>query len=429
MQNELFERIEHVNYWQVPPKKLSFVRHAYVDSIIGYLGNNLIKVLVGQRRCGKSTILKQVISHLLENSTPANNIFYLNFELHELQFIKEQSILTGAIAAYFKKQAPSGKVYIFLDEIQEVEAWEKTVNSFLANERYDVEFFLTGSNANLLSTELSTYVTGRYVEISIFPFSFDEYVDYYKLKNSRESLTQYLESSGMPELFFLNERSQKISYLSALKDSILMNDVAKRFQIKNIKLLSLLLDFLIDNVGKLFSLDAIGKKLKTTGIHINLVTLANYIHYLELTFLIHAVRRYDLKGKKILDGERKYYLNDLGFSNYLQSTFDNNVTRRLENFVYIALLQAGYQVTVGNIYQLEIDFIAEKEKQIIYIQVTYLLHSEAVIVREYGNLEKIKDSWPKWVVSLDEVSFPVKNGIRHVHAWELMDILGIFPNH
>lgn len=423
MKNELFERIERVNYWQIPPKKLSFVRQSYVDRVVGYLGNHLIKVLVGQRRCGKSTILKQVISYLLEKKTPVKNIFYLNFELHELQCIKEQSILIEAIEAYFKKQNPSGKVYIFLDEIQEVEAWEKAVNSFLANERYDIEFFLTGSNANLLSTELSTYVTGRYVEIPIFPFSFDEYVNFQKTNHSRESLIQYLDSSGLPELFFLKERQQKISYLSALKDSILMNDVAKRFQIKNIKLLSVLLDFLIDNIGRLFSVDAIAKKLKATGIQINHVTLTNYIHYLELTFLIHAVRRYDLKGKKILDGERKYYLNDIGFSNYLQSTFDNNVTRRLENFVYTTLLQAGYQVTIGNIYQLEIDFIAEKEGQIIYIQVTYLLLSSEVVAREYGNLEKIKDSWPKWVVSLDDMNFPIKNGIRHVHAWELAKLI------
>ena len=234
---------------------------------------------------------------------------------------------------------------------------------------------------------------------------------------------QYLENSGMPELFFLNERSQKISYLSALKDSILINDIAKRFQIKNIKLLSLLLDFLIDNIGKLFSIDAIAKKLKMTGMQVNLVTLTNYIHYLEVTFLIHAARRYDLKGKKILEGERKYYLNDLGFSNYLQSTFDNNVTRRLENFVYTSLLQAGYQVHIGNIYQLEIDFIAEKNQHIIYMQVTYLLHSEEVIAREYGGLEKIKDNWPKWVVSLDEMNFPTKNGILHLHAWELAERL------
>lgn len=419
MENDLFDKIININYWQTPPKRPGFIRHNYVDSIIGYLGNHLIKVLVGQRRCGKSTILKQVIRYLLEHETPAKNIFYLNFELHELQWIKEQSILIQAIEAYFNHQKPTGKIYIFLDEIQEVEAWEKAVNSFLANERYDIEFFLTGSNAHLLSTELSTYVTGRYVEIPIFPFSFDEYVAYYHIKSSRDSLIQYLETSGMPELFFLNERSQKIAYLSTLKDSILIHDIAKRLQIKNIKLLALLLDFLIDNIGKLFSLDAISKKLKATGMQINLITLTNYIHYLELTFLIHAARRYDLKGKKILEGERKYYLNDMGFSNYLQSTFDNNITRRLENFVYLTLLQSGYQVTIGNIYQLEIDFIAEKDQQIIYVQVTYLLHSEEVIAREYGNLEKIKDSWPKWVISLDEVNFPVKNGIHHVPAWEL----------
>ena len=374
--------------------------------------------MVGQRRCGKSTILKQVIGHLLESGTPARNILFLNFELHELQWIKKHTVLIDAIEMYFKKQKPTGKIYIFLDEIQEIESWEIAVNSFLANERYDIEFFLTGSNANLLSTELSTYISGRYVEISVYPFSFSEYVEYQKINVSKESLIKYIESSGLPELFFLPKRHQKISYISSLKDSILMNDVAKRFQIKNTKLLILLLDFLIDNSGKLFSINNVGKKLEETGVTINMVTLGNYIHYLELTFLVHSAHRYDLKGKKILDGERKYYLNDLGFSNYLQSTFDNNITRRLENFVYMELLRAGYRVYVGQYYSAEIDFVAEKDNNVLYIQVTYLLHSDDVIAREYGNLEKIRNHWPKWVVSLDDATFPAKNGIQHIHAWE-----------
>ncbi len=423
MKDNHFKLIESVNYWENPPKKLSYVRKPYVDVVMGYLGNPLIKVLVGQRRCGKSTILKQVINGLLERGVPKQNIFFLNFELHELQWIKSYSILIEVMEMYFKKLKPSGKIIIFLDEIQEVESWEKAVNGFLANERYDIEFILTGSNAHLLSTELSTYITGRYVEISIFPFSFKEYCDYYKINLSRESLINYLESSGLPELFLLPEKHQKISYCHALKDSILMNDIVKRFKIKNPVLLMSLLDFLIDNIGKLFSTNAISKKLKTTGLQINVTTLNNYIHFLELTFLIHSARRYDVRGKKILERERKYYLNDLGFSNYLQNSFENNVTRRLENFVYMTLLQAGYQVYVGNIYQLEIDFIAEKEQEIIYIQVTYLLHSEEVIAREYGNLEKINDHWPKWVVSLDDVAFPVRNGIRHVHAWQLHGVI------
>lgn len=423
IENEQFKKIESVNYWESPPKQLSYVRQHYVDLISSYLGNHLIKVLVGQRRCGKSTILKQIIQRLLNNNTPKENIFFLNFELHELQFIKAHTILIDAIETYFKKLKPIGKIYIFLDEIQEIDSWEKAVNSFLANERYDIEFFLTGSNANLLSTELSTYVTGRYVEITIYPFSFREFSDYQKTELSKTALIAYLDSSGLPELFLLKERSQKISYLSALKDSILMNDIAKRFNIKNPALLILLLDFLIDNMGKLFSINAISNKLKSTGAHINLVTLGNYIHYLELTFLIHSARRYDLKGKRILEGERKYYLNDLGFSNYLQNSFDSNVTRRLENFVYMTLLQMGFQVYVGNMNHLEIDFVAEKNQQKIYIQVTYLLMSDDVIAREYGNLEKITDHWPKYVVSLDDITFPVKNGILHIHAWELADKL------
>src|SRR3990167_512580 len=419
MNDEQFKLLEKVNYWQNPPKKLSYIRQSYLNLLIGYLGNNLVKVLVGQRRCGKSTILKQMISRLLEINTAKQNIFFLNFELHELQWIKTHEQLISAIEYYFQQIKPSGKVYIFLDEIQEIENWEVTVNSFLSNERYEIEFFLTGSNANLLSTELATYITGRYIELFIYPFSFSEYCGYFDIAVSRESLVTYIDSSGLPELFFLTERHQKISYVSALKDSVMMNDIVKRFQIKNPKLLLLLLDFLMDNTGKLFSFNAIAKKIKSEKISVNVVTLTNYIHYIELTFLIHSARRFDLRGKKILEGERKYYLNDLSFSNFLQNTFDNNVTRRLENFVYIALLQAGYQVYVGNIYQLEIDFIAEKNQQIIYLQVAYLLHSDDVILREYGNLEKIKDNWPKWVVSLDDFSFPFKNGIRHVQAWEL----------
>lgn len=415
--------IERVNFWSSVPPVTSYVRKQYVDLINGYLGNPLIKVLVGQRRCGKSTLLKQIIHQLLACGIPAKNILFLNFELHELQWIKTQAVLIEAIELYIKTKKPTEKIYIFLDEIQEVEQWEKVVNGYLASDRYDIEFLLTGSNANLLSTELSTYVTGRYVEISVFPFSFYEYIDCCQLIRSKDTFIQYLESSGLPELFFLNERHQKIAHLSALKDSILMNDVAKRFNIRNPKLLTLLLDFLIDNTGKLFSTDAIFKKLKSTGLHINAITLTNYIHYIELTFLIHSVRRYDLKGKKILEGERKYYLNDLGFSNYLQNAFDNNITRRLENFVYLALLQAGYRVFIGNIYQLEIDFIAEKNQEKIYIQVTYLLSGTDVIAREYGNLEKIHDNWPKWVVSMDDIQLPSKNGIRHVQAWHFLDQL------
>ena len=413
-----FDLIESVNYWDKAPKQPGFLRQSYLDLILGFLNTDLIKVLVGQRRNGKSTILKQIIHHLLEKGVPAQNILYLNFELHELQWIQTHPVLIAVLELYFQTKKPVGRVYVFLDEVQEVASWEKVINSFSANERYEIEFLLTGSNANLLSTELSTYLTGRYIEIPVFPFSFQEYCDYYKVPLSRAELIHYIETSGLPELFSLSERQQKISYLSALKDSILINDIIKRFNVKNAKLLALLLDFLIDNAGKLFSIGVIEKKMKAMGIHINAITLSNYVYYLELTFLIRSVRRYDLKGKKILEGERKYYLNDLGFSNYLQNTFDNNVTRRLENFVYLQLLQAGYQVYVGNLYQLEIDFIAEKEKQIIYI-----LHSDEVIAREYGNLEKIQDNWPKWVVSLDEVAFPVKNGIKQVPAWQLPAML------
>jgi len=423
MPNKQFSGIQAVNYWESGPHYLGYEREFFTKQMLEYLGSHLIKVLLGQRRSGKSTLFKQVIAKLITSGVERHNILYLNFELHELRYIQTDETLIEIITQYFDELKPVGKVYLFFDEIQEVDGWEKVINSYLANDRIDCELFLTGSNANLLSTELSTYVTGRYIEILVFPFSFHEYSDYYRFPLNKDTFIKYLESSGMPELFALKTNMQKTSYLTSLKVSILMNDIVKRFNIKNPKLLELLLDFLIDNIGKLFSFNSIVNKLNALGQHTNVVTISNYIHYLELTFLVHSVSRYDLKGKKILEGERKYYLNDLGFSNYLSSTFDNGINRRLENYIYQELLQAGCKIYVGNMFNLEIDFVAERNHKKYYIQVTYLLHSEEVINREYGNLEKIRDNWPKLVISLDDVSFPDKNGIQHISAWHFSAFL------
>jgi predicted AAA+ superfamily ATPase len=423
VEKDQIEAIHEVNYWREGPARLGFERTAYLNQVLGYVDSRLLKVLLGQRRTGKSTIFKQVIAELIGRGVKRENILYLNFELHQLQFVQTDKILADVIKMYFDELNPQGKIYLFFDEVQEVARWETIINSYLANDRYDVEIFLTGSNAHLLSTELSTYVTGRYVEISVFPFSFKEYAGYHKLEENRQNLIAYLQDSGIPELFSLSNERQKASYLMSLKDSILMNDVVKRFNVKSPKLLMLLLDFMIDNIGKLFSLSNIVNKLKTTGANLNVVTIGNYIDHLERTFLIHEASRWDVKGKKILEGERKYYLNDLGFSNYLKSAFDNGITRKLENYVYQALSQAGFNVYVGAIYNLEIDFVAERQNCTYYIQVTYLLHSQEVIDREYGSLEKIKDNWPKLVVSLDEVMFLDKNGIKHMPAWEFANYL------
>lgn len=422
--DSIINNLADTNYWESGPYHIGFSRQRYAQQIIDCLGSNqLLKVLLGQRRSGKSTIFKQVIAYLISTGVKRTNILHLNFERHELNFIQSNEALINVITTYFNEMKPRGKVYLFFDEIQEVSQWERVVNSYLASDKHDTELFITGSNGHLLSTELSTYVTGRYIEIAIFPFSFIEYTDYHKVEPNKQHLISYLESSGLPELFTLKTEQQKRSYVISLKDSILMNDIVKRFNIKNPKLLSLLLDFAIDNIGKLFSINAIVKKLSSIGINLNAVTVGNYVSYLEQTYLIHSVSRYDLKGKKILKGERKYYINDLGFFNYLQSTFDTSITRKLENYIYLELLAAGFEVYVGNIHNLEIDFVARKNKKIVYIQATYLLHDQKVIEREYGNLEKIKDNWPKVVVSLDDIPFPDKNGIMHIHAWDFFKFL------
>lgn len=425
MQDEQFAQIKAINYWDERLPVTAFER-SVLQSVIGYLGNQLIKVLVGQRRCGKSTILKQIILHLINQNIPKENILYLNFEFHALKWVNQDDRLAECIEGYFKRLKPTGGVYILLDELQEVDAWEKVLNGYNADDRYNVEFIITGSNAHLLSSEYATYVTGRYVEIAIFPFSFSEYCGFHAIEKSRDSLEVFIGDSGLPELFSLPDSERKIAYLQALNDSILMNDIVARFKINQPSILIRLLDFLIDNIGKLVSVNAIVNALNAKGVSVSSSTIGNYIHYLELTFLVSGVKRYDLRGKKILTGPSKYYLNDLGPSNYLRSTFDNHITRRLENFVYNELIQAGFQVYVGKIYDLEIDFVAERNKKKLFIQVNYLLHSEDVIAREYGNLEKLQNNWPKWVVSFDGIGLPSKEGIEHIQAWELQARLDQF---
>ena len=421
---DILKRIERVNFWTDPPMITGLHRSRYLDQVKTLLGSNLIKVLVGQRRSGKSVIIKQMIHHLMvEKHVPAANILYVNMELEPLHFINHVDILSKVVTVYTDTLAPTGKVYLFFDEIQEVDGWEKLINSYLADDKLDCELMITGSNSNLLSQELASYLTGRYIEISVFPFSFHEYSDWHEKPKSKDTMLQYLQESGLPELFNLQDPEQRRSYLSALKDSIVMKDIVKRYAIKNPSLLLALFEFLIDNIGNLFSFQSFCRKINSEGHATSVPTLSQYIRYLETAFLINGVSRFDIKGKKRLEGEKKYYLNDLGFQNYLFSQFDPRRTKKLENYVFNVLNACGYRCYVGSLDKVEIDFIAEKNQKRLYIQVAYVLSDEAVIAREYGNLEKIADNWPKLVVSLDDIKLPDHNGIKHIHVWELEERL------
>jgi len=408
------------NYWDKPISQNGYIRSTYLELLKKSLGNQLVKVLVGQRRVGKSYIMRQLIAHLInEKQVSATNIIYINKENISLEFIQTYTDVQLLIDTHKIKASISGKCYVFLDEVQEIAGWEKVVASLSQDPMHNYEVIITGSNSNLLSGELATYLTGRYISCTIFPFNYHEYTEFNKVPKNRESYLSYLKTSGLPELFKLQDDELKRNYMMALYESIILKDIVKRHKIKQISLLKNLFKFLADNIGNLFSINKISAYLIANKIKTNTETMSSYIDYLKEAFLIHEVERYDIKGKTILSSTKKYYLNDVGFKNYFMSSYDISISKQLENSIYLQLLQNGYYITVGIIGDKEIDFIAEKNNKKIYIQVTVSLQSEAVINREYDNLESVYDAHEKWVISLDDTISGNRNGIQHVYPWEL----------
>ncbi len=410
----MIEKIAKYNFWNDEKINTGFFRKVYVQNISSYLNNKLIKVILGQRRVGKSYIMRMLISQLIEKfSVPSQNIIYINMDIHDFDFITDYKALSELIEQFKNIYKPQGKIYIFIDEIQEIENWEKLINSYTQDYTNDYEIFITGSNANLLSSELSTYLSGRYVQFTVYPFSYREYLDFLKLENSKEDFLEYLKIGGMPEIYNLTNDELRQNYIFSLKDSILLRDIIKRFKIRDIGLMEKLIDFIIDNIGNLFSINSIVKTLKNQSYKTNAETLTNYIEALKKSYFIYEVTRFDIKGKKILSGERKFYINDTGFKYFLSSSFDFGIGKYLENIVFLELKRQGFDVYVGKIKDKEIDFIAEKNKEKIYLQVAYLLNDQQVIDREFQNLLDIKDHYPKYVLSVDDIEMGNINGIKH----------------
>jgi len=419
---DILQSLEIYNYWDKLPVDLGVPRPVYSRNLLKYRGNNLIKVLIGQRRVGKSYILKQFIQALIqEEKTNPENILYINFELIAFQEIDDKKKLSNLINDYLKMRRIKKKspVYFIFDEIQEVAGWEKLLSSLLADKTYLKEIYVTGSNSKLLSSELATYITGRYVNLNIYPLSFEEYLSYSEEKPSKGVFLKYLMDSQLPELLNIDDEQIRSNYIRSIKDSIILKDVVSRYQVQNIDLLEKIFLFIVNNLSNLFSINSLVKKLNSQGYNANAHTVGDYVRYLEEAILITGVQRFDLKGKRILEGEKKYYLTDLGFRHYLFSDFDSGIGKLLENYVYNYLRLNGYEVYVGKLNQYEIDFVATKAKERKYIQVAYLLYDEEVLKREYGNLEKIADNWEKIVISLDDVKFSPRKGIKHFQAWDL----------
>lgn len=397
----------------------NILREDYLKKIENFIGKPVIKVITGIRRSGKSYFIKQVINHLQENGVSTNDILYINKELFEFDFIKNYKDLYNYIDEKFKGN--NSFKYIFIDEIQEITEWEKAVSSFFAEEDYDI--YLTGSNSHLLSSEISTLISGRYVEINIYTLSFKEFLKFRKLNNPilSDEFNLYLRFGGFPVIhnFDLNEEVT-YQYINSIYSTIILKDVIARHNIRNVRLFQDIVRFAIDNLGQIFSGNSINKYLKNQKKNVGIDTIQNYLGFLESSFLLHKVQRYDLKGKKILNLFEKYYLGDISIKNALFGYNDESISGLLENIVFLKLKQDGYNVYIGKLDDLKVDFIAERQGKRKYIQVTYLLQLEQTIAREYGVLEKIKDNYPKYILSMDNLPPSDKNGIIRMNIIDFL---------
>lgn len=418
--------LKQYNLWNGQLPDTGFIRNTYIDLLWKLTGNRLIKVLTGQRRVGKSYLLRQIAVKLINEGIPAQNIFMLNKEMEDFSFVKDDNILNDLFKLYLKELKPQGKVYIFLDEIQNISGWEHFVNSCSQDYMHDYEVFISGSNSKMLSGQLATLLSGRYVKIEVYPFSYGEYAGYSQSTINAESFSHYLHSSGMPELFRLPDDETRRYYISSLKDTILLRDIIEKYKIRDITLLESLFVYLVNNASNLLSVNNIVKYMKGQGRKVSYETIASYIQYMEDAYLLHHAERYNIKGRNIIGGPVKYYMNDLAFRNYLYKGFGYGDGYLLENGIFIELKRQGFDIYTGNVDEKEVDFIAIKSDRRIYVQATFSLQNEETARREYASLENINDSFEKYVVSMDTVTLPLNQGIRHVQAWDFGRILRNF---
>ena len=389
-------------------------RDLYLDKIRPFIDKPFIKVITGIRRCGKSTILMMIKEEILDKGIDDSNIVYINFESMLYSDIDNSKKLYSYVKDQVKN---SNKYYLFFDEIQEVKDWEKSINSFLID--FDCDIYITGSNSKLLSSELATYLTGRYVEINVNTLSFGEYLDFREQVNhiedinTREELKRFIRLGGFPAVHTGNydiESAYKI--VSDIYSSALLRDTIQRYKIRNIELLERIVKFVFDNVGNTFSANNIAKYFKSQQRNVDINTIYNYLNALEASFIIQKVSRYDIAGKNILKTNEKFYLADQSLKYATMGYKDRAISGILENIVYLELKSRGYDIFIGKLGDTEVDFIAEKQNEKVYIQVSYVLVDESTIEREFRPLLKIKDHYPKYVVTMD--------GVKHVNLADFL---------
>lgn len=395
-------------------------RENILQVISKFKDKNVIKVFTGIRRSGKSYLLKLFFYELKKSGIDENQLIYIDFEDFENQQYLDVNTLYEFIKT--KNQEINKRLYLLFDEIQEVSNWEKLINSLFSSSSIDCDIYITGSNAKLLSSELSTYISGRYVQIPIFPLSYKEFLFFSKQEDASKSFNDFMKVGGFPGLrtMYGDENSIR-SYIDGIYSTVLLKDVIAKNKIRDTAILEKIILYLCDNLGNIFSAKRIADFMKSNGRQLGIETVYNDLQFLQDALFCYKVPRYDIKGKKLLETMEKYYIADQGIRFRLLGYKDSAINGLLENIVFLELIRRGYQVSIGKIGEYEIDFIAEKEGKKEYYQVCYLLSSEDVKIREYRSLMQIKDNFPKTILSLDELPDSFEEGIlrKNLRQWLL----------
>lgn len=381
------------------------VRSDYIEKLDAVRDRpEVAKIITGIRRCGKSTLMMQYMQHLRDSGVDENRIFYINLESEENNYIADHLILQDLINSSIRKDV---RTYVFFDEIQRVTGWEKSINSLMVD--YDADIYLTGSNAYMLSSDLSTYISGRYIEIKMLPFSFREYIKFHKISEEIESaFNEYLWHGSFPMIRPAYDENLIKDYLQGIYNTILVKDVLTHANLRNVSVLKDITRYLFSNIGNITNLLTIAKEA-----NVSVNTAKSYVAALEEAFIIQKSERYDFRGKKILKSNEKYYVTDTGLRNAILGPSADDASRQIENIVYLELIRRGYEVMVGSYRDLEVDFTAIKGSSVEYFQVTQTMLAEQTKEREIRSLNAIKDSYPKTILSLDRIISRPGNGITH----------------
>lgn len=397
-------------------------REFYLNQIRPFIDKPIIKVLTGIRRSGKSAILLMIKEELIHRNVGEDNIIYINFE----SMLYSDITNAKELYTYIKtKINNSKKYYILLDEIQEVKGWEKAINSFLVD--FDCDIYITGSNSKLLSSELATYIAGRYIEISITPLSFQEYLEFRKEyfhitnPNPKEELNNYIRLGGFPIIHTANySYDEAYKIINDIYSSVILRDIVQRNKVRNIASLEKIVKYVFENIGNIFSAKKVADYVKSQQRTIDIETVYNYLNALESAFVIYKVPRFDLQGKEILQTNEKYFIGDQGLKYSTMGYKDRDISGILENIVYLELKRRGYDVFVGKSGDKEVDFVCLKKEDKLYIQVAYKLYEKSTIEREFRPLLNIRDHYPKYVVTLDDFFRDNIEGVKHKHLSEFL---------